>query len=1186
MFPLLMLVGFTACNREIDNPDTPDGPVVPEVPALQFTDVSLTLDAGMEGDETSPDTKSVVNIAVEDIFNGAALFAFSHATGNILTYDDGTPVICTTASKSFSWQLPMYDSGNPNSELDIYTLVNYSGNLPTVEAMLTNPSLTKADLDALTFTCGSSSALQALYTSSYGLPMEATNTGVRLTPGNNTLSISAKRLFAKYQFYYDTSDFTSNGYTVNGLYVYACKSNTVVPVFTEGYGQTNLSYVQTVDFGTASDLTNLQYGDSAHAITLYFLENCQGTKSGCSHFWEVASSGLSGLNLCSYIDVGVKVTDPSGNDMNFFYWIYLGSGSGACVTDFNVSRNYSKTLKLMLRRPSTPGFNPPVKSLTFVDAYSTVAANYPSTGSLYFETNMGQAELTASVATNSGNNADASAVVTTYNAYNAHNATGLPYSGIITVTPNADKTMLATVTAGLFQGSSWVASDERTVSFTGSGPTITYRMYDIVFSDNPIGIGGTATAIARKQKFSNGSPTGELSTASVTTWTSNDFSVASINGSGVISGVSAGNATFTATDTSCESGYQSVTSDSFTVSPSDYITISPYQFYWDADEGGSGYAQEIDVDTNMDSSGFSVWSVDESNCSDSDVSYSFNSSTNKLTVYWNSDNTSSSTRSIKIYVGYPSAEKDYAIVYQSGASAVDEFDYYEYENLSVTVSVSPSNNVSSAANNYTVTVSQATATRYEYWTLSGKKTGTATTVYGTPDVWTTGDSAFTDIDETFYGKRAGSVGANSSASSRSATYHASYQFAPGYVASDYDTITQAGHTATVTWRLEPSSLSFSPSSITVGGNATCTTSLIKRKYEDNVATSVTDTPSLSWDTDDSSVATVSNGTVTGTGAGSATITATDSSCESGYDSASGSITVTPADEFEWITTDITIDADGGSETATYRSSSASTSFYGDGLEIVPVSWNSGTGYGTVTISATGAYSAGDTERSVTGSCGSASDVLTVTVHKDVITFAVEINVSGSGRWSHHENVSMGARLARYVNGSFDGYEDTGYTSWSWSTDYYSDFTTTDGVSGWYGYATSTYASTYSGVLHDTSSRVEASITYQGNTYSGYTYVNFTKTYHISCSVEKQSSYGYTSVRAVLNFASPGSVIVNVYSSALGYTLEFSIPAGRTTSAYDYSLTQAQFDSLSTPYMSSSLPNGYYDDDEKAFYYFD
>ena len=1176
--PFLILLTAISCNRELDNP-TQGNPEVPAVPELTFMDVSMSVGTGkMEGDDSASDTKSQVNIAVEDIFNGAALFAFNHATGNILTYNDGSPVTCSTASKNFSWQLPL------DVAMDIYTVVNYNGNISGVESMLTNSSLTVSDMASLSFSCGSSAALQAMYTSSYGLPMEAVNENVTLTAGNATLSINAKRLFAKYNFYYDTSDYTSAGYTVTGLYVYGCKSNTVVPVFTEGYGQTNLSYVSTVDFGTSSDLANLQYGDSAHAVTLYFLENCQGTKSGCSSWWEVASSGLSGLNLCSYIDLGVKVTDPSGNDMNFMYWIYLGTGPGACVTDFNVTRNTSKTLKLNLKRPSNPSYQPALKALAFVDSRSTLSAAYPSDGSLYFETNLGPSEITTSVAPSTGNSSDITAAVTTYYSYNLYNETGLPYSGYITVTPNSDVTMTGTVTAGKYEGGGFSASDQRTVSFTGSGPSITYRMYDITFSNNPISIGATVTATARKQKFSNGSPTGEfsiasvttwtanvpgvatidgsgiitgvnagnasftatdtscepgyqsvtsgtftvnaavityrmedivfsdnpisvgatatatarkrryedgaptssLSPASVTTWTANTPGVATINGSGVITGVSVGDATFTATDTSCEAGYQSVTSGAFTVSVSNYVTINPYEFYWDANKGGSEFAEEILVQSNMDSSLFSVWTSNASNCSDSDVTYSFNSYNNRLTVYWNSDNTSSSTRSIRIYVGYPSDVNDYAIVYQSGSSYVP----------------------------------------------------------------------------------------------------------------------------TVTWRLEPSSLSFSPSSITVGDNATCTTTLIKRKYEDNVATSVTDTPSLSWDTDDSSVATVSNGIVTGTGEGSATITATDSSCESGYDSASGSIsvtapitttykvvtsvspssitvggdatasatlysstnggstwtyagdvtssgfykvsgsggvsisgstitgtsagsatirsnysadvyedaslsitpttykvvtsvspssitvggdatasatlysstnggstwtyagdvtssgfykvsgsggvsisgstitgtsagsatirsnysadeyedcsiTITPADEFEWITTDITIDTDGGSETATYRSSSSDVSFSGPGLEIDAVSWDSGTGYGTVTISPNGAYPNGDTARIVTGTCGTASDNLSVTVHKPVITYSYKVVTTladGAIEWSE----STTATATRYSKTLRDGVAQTGW----------------------------------------------------------------------------------------------------------------------------------------------------------------
>ena len=105
-------------------------------------------------------------------------------------------------------------------------------------------------------------------------------------------------------------------------------------------------------------------------------------------------------------------------------------------------------------------------------------------------------------------------------------------------------------------------------------------------------------------------------------------------------------------------------------------------------------------------------------------------------------------------------------------------------------------------------------------------------------------------------------------------------------------VVRAAYEPQVTWRITPTSLSFSPSSIVAGNTATCTSNIRKRKYIDGSATSVYGTASLTWSSVNTSIATVSNGTVTGVAAGSTTISATDTSCETGYQVASGSITVT------------------------------------------------------------------------------------------------------------------------------------------------------------------------------------------------------------------------------------------------------------------------------------------------------
>ena len=340
-----------ACQREIPGED--------ELPTV-FGTVSVNL--GIEDPEISVEgtdqgeTKSLISVDTED-FVDAYLFCFNASTKKIEKYDNGEPVAIYTTSKAFDWALPI------NKKIDIWVVANPgTGNAwkTTLQNALSNASLTESDLtgEKLMFICASSSALKALETSGAHLPMSGVVNGTTLTSPTQSLSIKVKRLFAKYNIYFDMSVLEAEGYTVKSTYLASSKSNTEVPFFCftgselGGYKQTVNSKLATIDRNSEGDLQILENGQK---VTLYFLENCQGTITGASS-WSSVYEDLGGTKLqnCSYMEVGVNISRPSSSnheavDKSYAYRIYLGESD--MKSNFNVKRNLFKTIKLKLPKP-------------------------------------------------------------------------------------------------------------------------------------------------------------------------------------------------------------------------------------------------------------------------------------------------------------------------------------------------------------------------------------------------------------------------------------------------------------------------------------------------------------------------------------------------------------------------------------------------------------------------------------------------------------------------------------------------------------------------------------------------------------------------------------------------------------------------------------------------------------------
>ena len=420
--------------------------------------VELSLDEKAPDGDGAATTKSLVSVEAES-FQKAALFAFDASSGRILL-DGGTPLTKVTTTKTLSWSLPA------GVTVDLYTLANY-GDLD-LTPYLSNASLRESDLEALRFSCPDGEAFAALGRSGYGIPMAGVAKGVLISAGNGPLTLEVKRLFARYDFFFDTAPFAAKGYTVHAVYIASGRSNTEVPFFVEGFGQSAPSRLVEMDYGTSADLTGLDQASRSHAATLYFLENCQGNKSGAAHWWEVPTAGLQGLDRCSYIDLGIRATDPDGNDMTFYYWIYLGDD---CTTNFDVRRNSYRTIKLTMQ---TPDVLPPTRGLAIIRGDSVLENALPGGCRLYFETNLSESEISAS--------ASKDVLIPSLSAFSATSEKGrtaYPHSGYIdvAVSPSHDRSVAISgnITVGKRVSGSWPVSDEQEVSFSPYVPTVTYE---------------------------------------------------------------------------------------------------------------------------------------------------------------------------------------------------------------------------------------------------------------------------------------------------------------------------------------------------------------------------------------------------------------------------------------------------------------------------------------------------------------------------------------------------------------------------------------------------------------------------------------------------------------------------------------------------------------------------------------
>lgn len=347
-FAALLLVG---CQREV-----PGGDVDVPVPQkkMEFRQVPVNF---AEGDGV--DTKSIVSIDAEG-FKKAYILVFDASSKQIIMRSDGvTPMVYYTDIKQFECELPI------NYPVDIFTVVNYPESLESVLegfAAVSDPSsLTESDLlyvpgvsEGLVYSCESGVAFYDM--NDVGMPMA----GVRPndTVGEE-LTLTVKRLYAKYEISLNVDTFTEQGFDVSAAHLFAGKSNTEVPFFyreedfPNGFKQTDYTKLKQIDRATEDDLITLDKFDKNEKVILYVLENCQGSIAfdPAPQSWREVEKNIPSAQrkYMSYVDIGLNyASESTGEDYTGSRRLFFSSKNDF-TNDFNVIRNSYKKINLTLK---------------------------------------------------------------------------------------------------------------------------------------------------------------------------------------------------------------------------------------------------------------------------------------------------------------------------------------------------------------------------------------------------------------------------------------------------------------------------------------------------------------------------------------------------------------------------------------------------------------------------------------------------------------------------------------------------------------------------------------------------------------------------------------------------------------------------------------------------------------------
>ena len=538
MAALLLL--FSCRNIEQDTRD--DGP------SYEIAEFPVRIGSEDAGGEDSPGTRSLITVEAEGFVN-AYLFAFDATTKDILVYPAhagdmaGLPIAKAVTTKSFNWALPL------NTAMDIWVVVNPGDDHEDwLNDILEDDLLTESDLsgDNFVYHCSSLYTFKAMDSEDeggegYGMPMSGQMNGVTLTEYGQGVNITVGRLFARYDFYFDTTEYVNEGYTINSMYMKGKNCNTRGPFFGEGRVTANGSGVpqnvmETMDQFTSSEIANMldmSKPAAQRTATLYFLENKQGNL-GTASAWDkvLAELGEQTLRCATYAEFRVAAS-KDGNQETFDYRVYLGKTD--MRSNFDVERNYKKTVRITLKpihNPVDPGAVP-YNGFTFINADNLVVTP-GGTLDVQFETNLDRDDITASSSNSTYLTFAQSSLVTSFSTSNSTGKTRYAYSGtmrFVAPAQNLPQTRTVTSTGGKITEES--SRDEATVTIQGN----TVVLNGISFDSNSesIYLGETVTLQVRGH-YTDGSSR-LLNSSEVSGWTSSAPSCVEVNAQGVATGL-------------------------------------------------------------------------------------------------------------------------------------------------------------------------------------------------------------------------------------------------------------------------------------------------------------------------------------------------------------------------------------------------------------------------------------------------------------------------------------------------------------------------------------------------------------------------------------------------------------------------------------------------------------------------
>ena len=321
-----------------------------------------TVSVNLSGEGEDSGTKSVVSTDVEG-FVDAYVFAFWADTKKICTHANKfggeSPISMYITEKSFEWDIPVGKDGDGREQhIDVWVIVNPDSDVAnTLSDYVMDSDLCEDDLSALEYRCEDvASALVDMELEGTNMPMSGIINDLYLEKPSTPFTLTIRRLFSRYDLKLDYSRFEDEGWTVNAVSVMSGRANSVVPYFYSGDGvgyRASEDDLMSGDYASAVDINTInnrdENGKSREYITLYFLENCQGTilkdDGQPAQSWASVSKDLGDkVSCCSYLVINVRAIKDDVT-RNFQYRLYLGQDFRS---DFDIIRNKRKKVSVRL----------------------------------------------------------------------------------------------------------------------------------------------------------------------------------------------------------------------------------------------------------------------------------------------------------------------------------------------------------------------------------------------------------------------------------------------------------------------------------------------------------------------------------------------------------------------------------------------------------------------------------------------------------------------------------------------------------------------------------------------------------------------------------------------------------------------------------------------------------------------